>query len=262
MLGKQDRHATLHHQFFCERHQLIALFGGHAGRRLVHQQQLRGIGHGHRQFNTLHVTIRQDVARPVCLCQHADLRQQAQGHLAFVGSRALPHGEQFASLRQQRHLNVFHNGQRSECLGYLECTAHAHAPDIARVAAHQLIATKPDGARIGLELAIDHVEGGGLARTIRADQGQQFSRSQIERNAVDRFHATKRFAQPGHSQQRQRGWVHALIPSTERTSAAGWPKTASRNARLRSANCFTKPAIPCGNSSTSSKIMPPSMARQ
>ena len=218
MLGEQDRHATLHHQFFGERHQLIALFGGHAGRGLVHQQQLRGIGHGHRQFNALHVAIRQDIAGPVCLGQHADLRQQAQRLLAFVGSRALPHGEQFSSLRQQRHLHVFHNGKRRECLGNLERTAHPHAPDVARVTAHQFLGTQLDGTRIGLELAVDHVERGGLARTVGANQRQQFSRSQIERNAVDCLDATERFAQTGDFQQRGRGGVHALAFSTTCTA--------------------------------------------
>lgn len=49
--------------------------------------------------------------------------------------------------------------------------------------------------KIGGELAVDHVERGGLARTVGVDEREQLTGGQFEVDAIHRLNATKRFAQ-------------------------------------------------------------------
>ena len=161
----------------------------------------------------------------------------------MVGS-APPHRKQLAVCRQQSHLHVFHDGQRGKGFGNLKGAAHAESPDLARRFADQLMAVQQDRAAISAQLPVDHVEGGGLAGAVGPDQCQQLAGGQLKMNAIDRTHATERFAQAGHFEQ-----AHDCASRT----AALWRRLIS---------CRAKPAIPCGNSSTSSKMMAPNMARQ
>ena len=124
---------------------------------------------------------------------------------------------------------------------------HALAPNVARLAPHQLLALQHDGALIRTQLAIDHVEGGGLARAIGANQGQQLARGHVKADAVHRFDAPKGLAQVAHLQQR----AHGAVP----VEGAALP-------RQRSHSICAEPEMPWGKSSTNNKMTEPNMARQ
>jgi hypothetical protein len=143
------------------------------------------VGHGHGQLHALDVAVGQHAAGPVGLGLHADLVEQRERLVALVVGRAAPHGEQLAVVREHGHLHVLHHGERGEGLGDLEGAAHALAPDVARLQAHQLVPVEQDGALVGPQLAVDHVEGGRLARAVGADEREQFAGVQLEADAVD-----------------------------------------------------------------------------
>ncbi len=57
-----------------------------------------------------------------------------------------------------------------------------------------------DGPGVGLEHPQDHAEGGGLARTVRADQAHDLSWTHLERDAIDGHGPAIGFAQRGDGQ--------------------------------------------------------------
>ena len=220
----------------------MALGRRHAGGGLVHQQQLRVVGQRDRQLDPLDIAVGQHAAGSVGLRRHADLVEQGQRISTAIGSRSAPEREQAGIGRDQRHLHVLDHGQRGKGLGDLESTAHAELPDLARLATDQLLAIQPDRTLVGLELAVDHVEGRRFARAIGANQREQLARRNRKIDAIDRTVAAKGLAQTGDAEQ-----AHASLRRRSIKRSASWP---------------TKPAMPCGNASTSSNTMPPSMARQ
>jgi len=145
--------------------------------------------------STFDVAIGQRAAGAAGLRLHAHLVKQGQRVSTPVVGCAPPHREQLAVVGQQRHLNVLHHGQRRKSLGDLEGAAHPQPPNGAGLAAHQFLAVEQDGALVGPELAVDHVEGGGLARAVGADQRQQLTRREVEADTVHGLHTTKGLAQ-------------------------------------------------------------------
>ena len=208
MLGKQHAHAAFLRNAAGQLHQRHALARGHASGGLVHQQQLRVVGQRHGQFHPFDVAIGQIAAGAVGLGLHIDLGQQSQRIGPAVAGSAGPPVKDFAIGRQQRHLHVFNHGQRGKGLRNLKCAAHAQSPDGTRRQAGDGFAVEQYLAAVGLQLSAHHVEAGGLARAIGADQGQQFTRLKAERDVLHRFHAAKGFADVFHLQQ-----AHDAAPS-------------------------------------------------
>src|SRR6218665_238512 len=112
-------------------------------------------------------------------------------------------------------------------------------------------AVEGDGAVVGLELAVDHVEGGRLAGAVGADEREQFAGRQLEADAVHGLHAAEGFAEVGDFEE-----AHAF------TSLSLASASSCFGARQRSTSCLIDPAMPCGNSSTRIRMMAPSIARQ
>src|ERR1700712_1314832 len=100
------------------------------------------------------------------------------------------------------------------------------------------MAVEHDGAGVWPELAVDHVEAGGLAGAVRPQQRQQLAGGQVKRDIGYRGHAAVGLLQISYLEQ-----AHHC--------------TSSLSKRLR-----MKPTMPCGKVSTSSRMMPPNSARQ
>src|SRR6478672_12901079 len=126
-----------------------------------------------------------------------------------------------------------------KCRGDLERAADAEAPDIARLLANDVGAVEQNFARVGLELTIDHVEAGGFAGAVRAEQRKQLAAAKIERDIVDCTHAAKTAGEAADLQKGGHARFHA-----------------------RCDQLWIVPAIPCGKTSTRNKITSPSSARQ
>src|SRR3546814_575572 len=151
--------------------------------------------------------------------------------------RHLQHREHPPSRREQGRLHVLPYGQRAEGGGDLEGASDAPTRRGARSQTGQLLAVEPYAAGIRAQLAVDAVEAGGLAGAVRADDRDQFARRHLEADAVDRPDAVERLSQAGHAQERHR------VPHRRR-------------------RCCACPAMPRGNSSTSTTMPQPSRARQ
>src|SRR5690606_11420833 len=149
-------------------------------------------------------------------------------------------------MRQQRHLHVLDHGQRGEGGGYLESSSHAHMRDLARRQADQLGALQAHRTRGGVQLAVDHIEGGGLACAVGADQREQLAFVKIKADIVYGDVATEFLGKVSDFEQ-----AHAAFSLTFR-----------RRASRFSNSCLKKPAMPCGKASTSINMTPPNMACQ
>src|SRR5262249_19673136 len=133
-------------------------------------------------------------------------------------------------------------GQRGEGLGDLEGAADPLAPDRLGLHADELDAAELHRARVGRELAADHVEAGRLAGAVGADQRQHLARGEREADVVDRMDAAERLREAAHGEKRARAH-DAASPS-------------------RMKILFSPPATPSGNASTRASMTTPSSARQ
>ena len=107
-------------------------------------------------------------------------------------------------MREDRHLHVFDHGHGCKRLRDLKRACHTMATNRMRREPQQVFSIKHNRAPIRTELAVDHVERGGLAGAIGTDQCQQLPGTQLEVNAIHRMDAAKRFAKPAHAQKAHR----------------------------------------------------------
>src|SRR5690606_5782301 len=110
----------------------------------------------------------------------------------------------------------------------------------------QFSALQPHRAGRRIQLAVDHVEGGGLAGAVGADQGKQLALVKIEADVVHGKVAAELLGKVSDFEQ-----AHAAF------SLTFW----RRDSRF-SNSCLKKPAMPCGKASTSINMTPPNMACQ
>src|SRR5204863_3492775 len=78
----------------------------------------------------------------------------------------------------------------------LKGAADAEVRDVARPQAGDVLAGEPDFAGIRPELAVDHVEAGRLAGTVRADEREKLAATHGEAHLVDGAQAAEGFGQP------------------------------------------------------------------
>src|SRR6185312_5278493 len=121
--------------------------------------------------------------------------------------------------------------------GELKGAADTATPHVARRQAGNVLAVEQDPARVRGELAVDHVETGRLARAVRSDHGEKVAGADVEARLVDGVNAAEGFAERADREH-------------------------SHGACLRLNNADAAPAMPCGKASTSTRMMPPSSARQ
>ena len=147
----------------------------------------------------------------------------------------------------ERHLHVLGDRHGHERLGDLEGAAEAQAPDAARRQAGNVLVGEPDTAAVGRELAADHVEDGGLAGAVGADDRQQPPGVEAKRHVARGHHAAERLAQRLDAQK-----AHAAALS--RGAAGPRPK--------RDLSSMAPPTMPRGKASTMAMMARPSSARQ
>src|SRR5262249_60626965 len=90
-----------------------------------------------------------------------------------------------------------------------------------------------------LELPVDHIETGRLSGAVRPDHGKEFTSRDIEADIVDRAHAAECLGQRANLKD----LAHDLAPALRQIDEKA-------------------PTIPCGNASTSSRMISPRSARQ
>ncbi len=146
-------------------------------------------------------------------------------------------------MRQQGELHVFADSHRGEDLGDLEGAADAAAGKPPGRQAGHGSAAQGDLAGIGAKLAAEHIEAGGFARAIGADQGEHLAGMQGKGNVVHRADAAEGFAERVGFED---GRGHA--PRISDRSLAAVPAIP--------------PMIPWGKASTTRTMTPPRMSRQ
>src|SRR5205823_14251851 len=120
---------------------------------------------------------------------------------------------------------------------HLKRAPHAALPDLARPEAENRFASEDDVAAVGGELAIHHVEAGGLAGAVRADEGEELALADREADVVDGAHDAEGLAQVAYLEER-------------------------RHRARRFAQAAMVPARPSGKMSTRTRITTPSTPRQ
>src|SRR5262249_46528263 len=133
--------------------------------------------------------------------------------------------------------HVLGDRHRAERRRDLERAADAAPPDRARRQASDVLPFEQYLAGVRRNLSVDHVEAGRLAGAVRADQGQKFAFVHVEADAVDGVDAAERFCERANGED-----AHARLHAAARLAMP--------------------PTMPPGKASTSSRITPPSSARQ
>ena len=114
-----------------------------------------------------------------------------------------------------------------------------------RVLAHEPPPVHLDGAPVGHELPAEHVDEGGLAGSVRADDGPDLARGDLEVHPVEGHELPEALDEPPHLERGggaipgRRGGGHAARPRSRATTVA------------------TSPAIPAGETSTTRTRMTP-----
>ena len=197
--GLDKSHVVLHHhqgvlssQGTKQLRRILRFRIGHAGRRLIKQQQMRLLHQQHADLKKLFLTMGQQTGLAVAL---AVKTQQAQ-HLiqpivlfaAYPGAQAGPH--RFIPLHRQGE--IFRHRQRFEDRRLLKLAPDALAGDGHRVKSgqiHRLVIERFAALRPGL--AGDHVHQGGLARPVGADHTAQFADAYRQRQIRQRPETVK-----------------------------------------------------------------------
>ena len=221
--------------------------GRHAGGRLVHQQQPRLVGERDRQLDALDVAVGQHAAsraRPAPPCRPARAaRPPRRGTAPRAGARS---ASTRAGVREQRHLHVLDARsarRRSRRSG--RCGRRPGARSRAACRPTQFGAVEPHrAARRAASWPLTMLKQVDLPAPFGPISASISPAASIEAHVVDRAHAAERLAQAAAPQQRRA--ASSLAPRA----------VADRTAR------FSAPAMPSGNSSTSTSMTTPSSARQ
>ena len=161
-LVAERRHDGVHHREL--------LFGRDAAGRLVEQQQLGRAGQRHRDVEQLAHAARQLGDAPLAVLAEAKALEQPLGALDRLRPlRRLPEAQALvvAGVGDE---HVVEHGQVAVELRDLERARDAEARDRARRERRDVAAVEGDAAVVGLEVAGDHVDEGGLAGAVAADQ--------------------------------------------------------------------------------------------
>jgi hypothetical protein len=158
-----------------------------------------------------------------------------------------------AGVREQRHLHVLDDGERGEGLGDLEGAGRRPGARSPRLQADQLDAAEPHRARVGRELAADHVEAGRLAAPFGPISASISPAGEREADAVDRADAAeglqKAPVRPGAlplplAGEGGPGEGRSAPPT--RPSPRPSPRVAGRGSRVADEERFSPPATPAG----------------
>ena len=174
-----------------------ALFGAHAGGRLVEQQHLGFEHQRQRDIEQLLVAMRQRRRGAVALAGQPQQFHRVLGAVAGLGQRKAPMQHAGAALiGADRGQHGLVHRQRRKNARDLKRAADAVAHDLGRRAPGHIDAVEQDLTGIRLQRAGDQVEERALAGAVRADHGGERTVGKIERDVVGRLDAAERFGEP------------------------------------------------------------------
>ena len=190
VLGEQHRDAAAAREFRRELHQLVSFLRRHAGGGLVHQQEARAVGQRDRQFDALQVAVGEHCAGTLGLLQHADPREERVGLLArSCAWRGRP-SDQSRRWWESRAICTFSRTVIEAKVAVIWNVRPTPRRQMSR--GLRPIRLRPSNSicpASGRDLAVEHVEAGGLARAVGADQRQQFAGRDAEAHIVHGLHA-------------------------------------------------------------------------
>ena len=170
---------------------------GHAGGRLVQQQQTRLRGEQHADLEPLPLAVAERAGALSTLARQMNPRELVLGrHEVGPGEHRQP------PLRPAWQAQILEHAQLVEHCRHLKLAADAGARDPVHRPAGDVLAGKPHPAAAWGERAGDQVEQGRLAAAVRADQGMQRALLEREVDAVDRSEPAERPSQPFDLEQR------------------------------------------------------------
>src|ERR1700687_4247623 len=112
-----------------------------------------------------------------------------------IRGRRPPEPVDLPPMRDERHLYVFGNRHRTKRRGNLKRTSDAAMTDFTRRQSSDVAPVELNGSAVRKPLPIDHIEAGGLAGAIGADQGEKFAARDRKAYVVDRPDGAKAFRQ-------------------------------------------------------------------
>ena len=253
--GADELHVVLDHQ-----HRAVArdldqqragargLLLGHAGHRLVHQQQLGVLGHHHADLQPLLLAVGQHAGLPQGLGLEADALQRLADAPPLVGRvRARPQsGEDALAAALERELDVVPHREVDEDGRRLELAADAEGGDLVLAERGEVGAAAEDHAAVlGLHPTRDHVEQGRLAGAVGADHHAQLPPVHEEVQAVEGLEA---LVGDGHVLQVDDRLAHAVVSLAR--SRCGASRSGAGRRRSRWARRASAPTTPSGMNST------------
>src|SRR5712691_269867 len=179
VLDEQHRGALGAHRRHDHFHDRELFLRRHAAGGLVKQQNPGPGHHGERDIEQLPDSARQHLRVLVAVIGQAEALEDAFGDLfrrqvVARHQRATAREEPAAASVPQHHADadqhVLERGERGVELRDLERAADAKACDVARHELGDVAALIVDAPAVGLEVARDHVDEGGLAGAVGADQ--------------------------------------------------------------------------------------------
>ena len=170
----------------------IGFLVGHAGHRLVEQQQLGVLHQQHADLQPLLLAVAQGAGRPPHGLGQVDGVQHLREAVALPAVEAEEHRGLDALVGLERQLQVLEHGEPLEHRRLLELAADAQLRDLRLGVAQQVDrAAEEHGAGIGPGLAGDDVHQRGLAGAVGADDAAQLARRDVQRQSVDRLEAVE-----------------------------------------------------------------------
>ena len=163
---------------------VLAVFG-HAGGRLVEQQQLRIGSDQHAELEPLPFAVRQRVGRIGSLVGQFHKLEDFPDAVALRSAQPLEQRGENPAPPLQRHHDVVEHRQRLVHVRHLKLAADAGLKNVVGRPTRDVAAGKVDRARSWLELAGDHANQRRLAGTVRAEQHAQLVLLDAEVEIVD-----------------------------------------------------------------------------
>ena len=223
--------------------EIVDLRGMKAGRRLVHDDEMRIESQRPRKLDEALMARRQGIGSRVEGAVVADEREQISGlrkALSFLSPEARRSKQAVdqatAELVRKSDHHVLQNGQFAEKAGGLKSAGDAATGDLVWREPRDHLVSEANAARGRGVVAAQHVQQHGLARAVRPDQCVDRAGGNREADPLERLHAAERHAYVMHLHRQQ---VGARV-SLEQSDAAG----ARRGVRPRRAQKIRQRRLP------------------
>src|SRR5579883_1809031 len=232
-----------------ERGRRRGLAVGHAGHRLVEQQQPLLLDQQHADLKPLLLSVDQGSRQDALAPGEPDAADHRRDRLLLRARRPCEQRARDAARAFLRQLEIVEDGQILEHGGLLELAADAEIGNPRLVEPREVDdALEEDAAAIGPRLAGDDIHQRRLAGTVGADDAADFALFDGEREIVERLEAVEADGDAVEREQRCR--VHGAPSAPGRAAGA----SGGRRRRVRR----TRPNSPRGKASVTRTKSPPS----